>query len=209
MFEMDDYDDSESETITITYFERSNPYLYRIKGFGDTRVVVEWIPLSGETEYYFFIYNKGETCELFVGLLGLPYYYNDYPDLTASLADFEDLDAGKDDSEMVLYTIVNYTTGDSFLCESGHRYRFWIDPGLYEPYVYIIFDSFGETPLDFDGDLLDENPDGVISLRPSAVDPWLEFRQTNRDILYGALGIGGISIGGIAFSVWYLKQRYG
>jgi len=208
MFDMDDYDSEEDETIAITYFERSNPFYYRLKGYENTRVVIEWIPLYDQVEYYFMIYNKGETCELFVGLLGLSYYYYDYPDLTGAIADFEDLDAEKDEAEVILYTIANYSTGDTFLCESGHRYRFWIDPGIYEPTVYIIFDSLGGTQLDFDADLLSGNPDGVISLRPSAVDPWIEFRQTSRDIFYWVLGVGGLSFGGIIFTVWYLRKRF-
>ncbi|MFW9921483.1 MAG: hypothetical protein ACFFED_17925 [Candidatus Thorarchaeota archaeon] len=208
MFDMDDYDSDEPESIVVTYFERTNPYYYRMNGYGDTRVVIEWIPLYDDVEYYFMIYNKGETCDLFIGLLGLPYYSYMFPDLTASVADFEDLDAGKEDTELVLFTIANYSTGGFLRCESGHRYRFWIDPGIYEPVVHIIFDSLGGTPLDFNAELLSENPDGVVSLRPSRVDPWIEFRQTSRDVIYWALGIGGISFGGIAFSVWYLRKRY-
>lgn len=208
LFDMDDYDADESETIVITYFERTNPYYYRLEGYDQTRVVVEWMPLYNQLEYYFLIYNKAETCELFVGLVGVPYYGSTFPSLTAAIADFEDLDAGKEDSQFILFSIANYSTGGFFTCESGHRYRFWIDSGIYEPDVYIIFDSYDGPPLDFDADLFSENPDDVVSLRPSHVDPWVEFRQTSRDVFYWAIGIGGASIGGILFSIWYLRKRY-
>ncbi|MHA1907764.1 MAG: hypothetical protein ACW98Y_10760 [Candidatus Thorarchaeota archaeon] len=207
MFEMDDVESPGDDTISITYFETANPYLYRLEGFSETRVIVEWTVIEND-EYYWLIYNKGETCDLFIGLIGFSYYY-DYPTLTALVNDFEDLDAGKEDSEeLILFNILNTTCGGSFTCEADHRYRFWLDVGVYGLQTYVIFDTFGETQLDYDADILTENPDDVISLRPSVTDPWLEFRQLNRDIWMWWLGIGGAGAAGIGFTVWFLRKRY-
>ncbi len=155
---------------------------------------------------YFFIINKGETCDLFVGLLGISYYTN-YPDLTAFIKDFKDY--GQEDGDILyLWTISNYSTGGTFKCESGHRYNFWIDFGYYTPDLYIIFDSFGEEDLNFDTDLLTRNPEDEISIRSSFTDSWVEFQQLSRNAWNWLLGIGGSVGAGALFSIWYLRRRY-
>ncbi len=206
MFDVDDVSNPQDNTISITYFEQTNPFLYRLESQGTSRVVLEYIPYSTTDEMYFFIINKGETCNLYVGLLGIPYLTN-YPDLTSFVIDFEDY--GKEDNEILyLWTISNYSTGGYFECESGHRYNFWIDLGYYRPDLYIVFDTFGAEDLNFDSDLLTANPDGEISVRLSFTDPWVEFQQLNRDVWNFYLGIGG-SVGAIGlFSIWYLRRRY-
>ena len=206
MYETNEVSNPQENTISITYFESSNPYLYRLESAGTTRVVVSYISYSTTDEIYFFIINKGETCDLFVGLLGLPYLV-DYPSLTAFVIDFEDY--GQEDKEILyLWTISNFSAGDTFHCESGHRYNFWIDLGYYRPDLYIVFDSLGGEDLNFDTDLLAPNPEGEISIRLSFTDPWVEFRQLERDVWYWYLGVGG-GIGGVAlFSIWYLRRRY-
>ncbi len=209
MFKMDDIDSPREDTIGFTYFETANPYLYRLEGFSETRVIVEWTNLGSE-EYYFFIYNKGETCDIFVGLLGFSYYYT-YPSLTALVNDFEDLDAGKDDEELILFNIINSTCGGTFTCEANHRYRFWIDVGLDDLTTYIYFDTLGAAEIDYDADLLAGNPDDVVSIRPSFTDPWLEYRQLARDAQYALLGVGAIAVGivgGLGFTIWYCRKRY-
>ncbi|MHA1928657.1 MAG: hypothetical protein ACTSV2_08795 [Candidatus Thorarchaeota archaeon] len=208
MFDMDDFDSGYQNTIAITYFESASPYLFRIGGYSDTRVIVEWTNL-GEEEYYFFIYNKGETCEMFVGLIGFPFYsYYAYPMLTAVISDFEDLDAGSLETETDLFTISNSSVGRNFTCESEHRYRFWIDVGSDEPTVYFIFDTYGETELDFRQDIFTDNPEDKISLVPSRVDPWIEFRNLTRDSYMWIFGVGGATVTGILFTVWFLRKRY-
>ena len=207
MFELDDVSNPQDNTISITYFEKTNPYLYRLEGAGTSRVAVEYIPYTlNNDETYFFIINKGETCDLFVGLLGIP-TYTDFPDLTAFIIDFEDY--GQEDREILyLWTIGNYSTGGTFECKSGHRYNFWIDLGYYSPDLYTIFDSFGAEDLNFDTDLLASNPDGEISIRFSFTDPWLEFQQLNRDVFNFYLGIGGVTSVGVVFAIWFLRRRY-
>jgi len=206
-FDMDDFTGGNTETIAITYFESANPYLYRLESYSDTRIVLEWTNL-GSDEYYIFIYNKGPTCEMFVGLIGFAYYY-DYPSLTGIISDFEDLDNGIiETNELELFTIFNSTAGGTFTCEKDHRYRFWIDVGVDEPAAYFIFDTLGTTPLDFDVDLLVDNPDGMISLRGSNIDPWLEYRELNRDAFYWVLGVGGATVTGIGFTIWFLRKKY-
>ncbi|MGY5858030.1 MAG: hypothetical protein RTU63_01575 [Candidatus Thorarchaeota archaeon] len=205
-YELDDVSNPGENTISLTYFESSNPYLYRLESAGTTRVVVEYFPYGSAEEIYFFIINKGATCDLFVGLLGIP-YYTDYPDLTAFVVDFEEY--GQEDREILyLWTIVNFTTGGTFRCESGHRYNFWIDLGYYEPELYVVFDSLGTENLNFDADLLASNPDNEISIRFSLVDPWLEFQQLNRNVWSYWLGIGGVTSAGALFSIWFLRRRY-
>ena len=205
-YELDDVSNPQDNTISITYFEMSNPYLYRLESSGTTRVVVEYFPYGSAEEVYFFIINKGDTCDLFVGLLGIP-YYADYPDLTAFVIDFDDY--GQEDHEILyLCTISNFTTGGTFECESGHRYNFWIDLGYYEPELYIVFDSLGTEDINFDADLFASNPDNEISIRFSITDPWLEFQQLNRDVLNFYLGIGGVTGGGAIFAIWFLRRRY-
>jgi len=205
-YELDDVSDPEENTISITYFESSNPYLYRLESSGATRVVVEYFPYGSAEEIYFFIINKGETCDLFVGLLGIP-YYSDYPDLTSFVIDFEDY--GQEDHEILyLWTISNFTTGATFRCESDHRYNFWIDLGYYEPGLYVVFDSLGTEDLNFDANLLASNPDNEISIRFSLVDPWLEFQQLHRDVWNYYLGIGGVTGAGALFAIWMLRRRY-
>lgn len=206
MYELDDVSNPQDNTVSITYFESTNPYLYRLESAGTSRVVAEYIPYSTTDEMYFFIFNKGETCDLFVGLLGIP-YITDYPSLTAFVIDFEDY--GKDDHEILyLWTISNFSAGDTFECESGHRYNFWIDLGYYRPDLYIVFDSFGKEDLNFETDLLAPNPDGEISIRLSFTDPWVEFQQLERDVWNFYLGIAG-SVGAVGiFSIWYLRRRY-
>ena len=189
-----------------TYFESTNPYLYRLESAGTSRVVVQYFPYGSAEEVYFFIINKGETCDLFVGLLGIP-YYTIYPDLTAFVIDFENY--GQEDSEILyLWTISNYSTGNTFECESGHRYNFWIDLGYYEPELHVVFDSFGTENINYDADLLTSNPDGEISVRFSFTDPWLEFQQLNRNVWNFYLGIGGATAVGAVFAIWYLRRRY-
>ncbi|MCK4568192.1 MAG: hypothetical protein KAU48_12880 [Candidatus Thorarchaeota archaeon] len=205
MYELDDVSNPQDNTISITYFESTNPYLYRLENSGTSRIVVQYMYDSTD-EIYFFIINKGETCDLFVGLLGIP-FYTDYPDLTSFVIDFEDY--GQEDREILyLWTISNFSTGGTFECESGHRYNFWIDFGYYTPDLYIIFDSFGEEDLNFDADLLASNPEDEISIRFSFTDPWVEFQNLSRDAWNWVLGIGG-SVGACAiFSIWYLRRRY-
>lgn len=205
MYELDDVSNPQDNTISITYFESSNPYLYRLENSGTSRIVVQYM-YDTTDEIYFFIINKGETCDLFVGLLGIP-FYTDYPDLTAFVIDFEDY--GQEDREILyLWTISNYSTGGTFECESGHRYNFWIDFGYYTPDLYIIFDSFGEEYLNFDADLLASNPEDEISIRFSFTDPWVEFQNLSRNTWNWILGIGGIVGGTAIFSIWYLRRRY-
>ncbi|MGY5878875.1 MAG: hypothetical protein RTV31_01435 [Candidatus Thorarchaeota archaeon] len=206
MYELGDVSNTQDNTISITYFESTNPYLYRLEGSGTTREVVEYIPYGSAEEVYFFIINKGETCDLFVGLLGIP-YYTDYPDLTAFVIDFEDY--GQEDREILyLWTISNFSTGNTFECESGHRYNFWIDLGYYEPELYIVFDSLGTEDVNFDADLLASNPEGEISVRFSFTDPWVEFQNLNRDVWNFYLGIGGVTATGALFAIWFLRRRY-
>jgi hypothetical protein len=180
--------------------------LYRLESSGTTRVVVEYFPYGSAEEIYFFIINKGETCDLFVGLLGIPYYTN-YPELTAFVIDF--VDYGQEDREILyLWTISNFTAGATFRCESGHRYNFWIDLGYYEPDLYVVFDTLETENLNFDSDLFASNPGNEISVRFSLVDPWLEFQQLNRNVWNFYLGIGGVTGAGALFTIWYLRRRY-
>ncbi len=212
MFDIDDIIDPQSNTISITYFHNTNPYLFRLESSGESRVVAEYISystFSTSDELYFMIYNKGNTTDLFVGILGLP-YIEPYPSLTAFIIDFED--NGEDDKEVLyLWTISNYSSSGVFTCESGHRYNFWIDIGDWEPDLYIVFDTFGNEELNFETDLFAENPEAVVSLRLSFVDPWLEYQNLQRDIFNYNLGIGGLVAGGsgvFLFAIWYYRRRY-
>ena len=209
MFDLDDIVNPQSNTILITYFHTTNPYLFRLASSGDSRVVVEYTPLHETEEFYFMIYNKGNTTDLFVGILGIP-YFEPYPTFTAFIIDFQDI--GEDDKEILyLWTISNYSCSGVFTCESGHRYNFWIDLGYWEPNLYIVFDTFGNEELNYEPELLAENPEGVISLRFSFIDPWLEYKDLQRDIFNYYLGIGGIAGGGVLvllFSIWYYRRRY-
>ena len=209
MFDIDDVTDPQINTVSITYFDTTNPYLFRLQSSGDSRVVVEYSPYSTTEEIYFMIYNKGNTTDLFVGILGLP-IFEPYPSLTAYIIDFEDI--GEEDREVLyLWTISNYSCSGTFTCESEHRYNFWIDLGYYEPDLYVVFDTFGDEELDFDADFLAENPDDVVSIRFSFTDPWLEYQQLERDIFNYFLGIGALAAGGggvFLFTVWYYRRRY-
>ena len=209
MFDIDDVVDQQANTISITYFHTTNPYLFRLSSSGDSRIVIKYIPIYGTDEIYFMIYNKGNTTNLFVGILGIP-YYEPYPDFTAFIIDFEDI--GEDNNEkFYLWTISNYSCSGFFSCESGHRYNFWIDPGYWNPDLYIVIDTFGSEELNYDPDFLTENPDGSISLRLSFTDPWLEYQDLQRGIFYFYLGVGSIAAGGVGvflFSIWYYRRRY-
>jgi len=206
LFNLEDVDDPKDNTVSITYFESTSPYLYRLESSGDTRVVVEFLPYSMTDEFYFMIYNKGNTCELFVALLGIP-YLELYPSITGFIIDFEDY--GVEDKEVLyLWTISNYSCGGYFTCESEHRYNFWIDLGYYRPDLYVIFDTFGDEEINFETDLFAENPDGIISVRFSFTDPWLEYEQIRRETFYWILGVGGTSVSILMFSIWYYRRRY-
>ncbi len=212
MFDIDDIVNPQSNTISITYFESTNPYLFRLESSGESRVVAQYISystFSSSDELYFMIYNKGNTTDLFVGILGLP-YIEPYPSLTAFIIDFEDY--GEDNREVLyLWTISNYSSSGIFTCESGHRYNFWIDIGDWEPDLYVVFDTFGNEELNFEADLLAENPEGVVSLRLSFIDPWLEYQNLQRDIFNYYLGIGGLVAGGsgvFLFAIWYYRRRF-
>ena len=212
IFDIDDIVDPQSNTISITYFQSTNPYLFRFESSGNSRVVAEYISystFSTSDELYFMIYNKGNTTDLFVGILGLP-YIEPYPSLTAYIIDFEDI--GEEDQEVLyLWTIANYSCSGIFACESGHRYNFWIDIGSWEPDLYIFFDTFGNEELNFETDLFAENPESVVSLRLSFTDPWIEYRELQRDIFNFNLGIGGLAAGGggvFLFAIWYYRRRF-
>ncbi|MHA1904289.1 MAG: hypothetical protein ACXADL_12795 [Candidatus Thorarchaeota archaeon] len=205
MFDLYDFSNPCNETVSLTYFSTANPYLYRNEIGSNTRVIAEWIPTTETDEIYFMIYNKGETCELFVGLLGLPYYYL-FPSLTAFVIDFESYDEDPVVHELDLWTFANYTVGANFTCEAGHRYNFWISVGIDQPELHVFFDTFNATELNFEEDFFAENPDGVISLRPSFTNPWVEYQQLNRNIFNWILGIGGIGIAGIMVTVLFLKR---
>ncbi|MHA2043352.1 MAG: hypothetical protein ACXAAO_03480 [Candidatus Thorarchaeota archaeon] len=209
IFDIDDVDDPQSNTVSITYFHSTNPYLFRFESQGNSRVVVEYIPYYTTDELYFMIYNKGNTTDLFVGILGLP-YIEPYPSFTASITDFEDI--GEEDNEpLYLWTISNYSSSGTFTCESGHRYNFWIDLGSWRPDLYVYFDTFGDGELNYEPDLLAENPSGVVSLRLSFTDPWLEYQDLERDIFNFYLGIGGLASAGggvFLFSIWYYRRRF-
>jgi hypothetical protein len=212
LFDIDDVVDPQSNTVSITYFHSTNPYLFRFASSGDSRVVTEYISystFSTTDELYFMIYNKGNTTDLFVGILGLP-YIEPYPSLTAFIIDFEDY--GEEDKEVLyLWTISNYSCSGIFTCESGHRYNFWIDIGDWEPDLYIVFDTFENEELNFEADLFAENPEGVVSLRLSFTDPWLEYQDLQRDIFNYYLGVGGLAAGGTGvflFAIWYYRRKY-
>ena len=209
IFDIEDVSDPQSNTVSITYFHNTNPYLFRFEGYGDSRIVVEYIALSTADELYFMIYNKGNTTNLFVGILGLP-YVEPYPSLTAYIIDFEDI--GKEDSEaLYLWTISNYSCSGTFTCESDHRYNFWIDLGSWRPDLYVYFDTFGDEELNFEADFLAENPPGVVSLRLSFTNPWIEYQDLQRDVFNYFLGIGGLASAGggvFLFSIWYYRRRY-
>jgi hypothetical protein len=209
LFDIEDVVDPQSNTLSITYFHTTNPYLFRFESSGDSRVVLEYASYSLTDEIYFMIYNKGNTTDLFVGILGLP-YVDPYPSLTSYIIDFEDI--GEEDREVLyLWTISNYSCSGTFTCESEHRYNFWIDLGYWRPDLYIFFDTFGNEELNYEPELLAENPEDVVSLRLSFVDPWLEYRNLQRDIFNFYLGIGGLAAGGgevFLFSVWYYRRRY-
>jgi hypothetical protein len=209
IFDIDDVEDTQVNTVSITYFHTTNPYLFRLRSSGDSRVVIEYNRYSTTDELYFMIYNKGNTTDLFVGILGLP-YVEPYPSLTSYIIDFEDV--GEEDNEVLnLWTISNYSCSGIFTCESGHRYNFWIGLGYWEPDLYVVFDTFDNEELNYEPDLLAENPEGVVSLRLSFTDPWLEYRQLERDIFNYMLGIGGLAAGGggvLLFAIWYYRRRY-
>ncbi|TXT55295.1 MAG: conserved exported protein of unknown function [Candidatus Thorarchaeota archaeon] len=194
-----------SNTVSVTYFGEANPYIFRQSG-SSTRVVIYWTGMLEEEETYFFIYNKGETCELLIGLLGIPYYI-DYPYVTGYIIDFEDY--GDTDKATYLYTISNDSVYTTFTCEKDHRYSFWIDrESLTDiPDLYIVFDTMGSGILDYDIDLFAENPDDQISIRLSFEDPWLEFNRLNRDVIMIGLGVTAVGVGGL-FTVFYLRRRY-
>ncbi|MBD3406946.1 MAG: hypothetical protein GF411_12585 [Candidatus Lokiarchaeota archaeon] len=200
-----DIDYQDANTISITYFSEANPYIFRQSG-SESRIWIEWIGMLEEEEAYFFIYNKGETCELLIGLLGIP-YYDDHPYVTAYIIDFEDY--GDNNKATYLYTISNDSVYTTFTCEKDHRYSLWIDRGsLTEvPDLFIIFDTLGESSLNYNNDLFAENPDGQISIRYSLEDPWVEFNRLNRNVTMMWLGIGAAGAGGI-FTLFYLKRRY-
>ncbi|MHA2024336.1 MAG: hypothetical protein ACW98U_00425 [Candidatus Thorarchaeota archaeon] len=212
IFDLDDIIDPQSNTISITYFHSTNPYLFRLEGSGDSRVVAAYFPYlssSPNDELYFMIYNKGNTSDLFVGILGLP-YIEPYPSLTAFIIDFEDYEE-ENKEVLYLWTVSNYSSSGTFSCESGHRYNFWIDIGSWEPDLYIVFDTFGNEELNLETDLLAENPEGVVSLILSFIDPWQEYRNLQRDIFNYTLGIGGLAAGGsgvFLFAIWYYRRRY-
>ncbi len=209
MFDIDDIIDPQANTLSITYFHSTNPYLFRFTSSGNSRIVVEHIPYSTTDELYFMIYNKGNTTDLFVGILGLP-YVEPYPSLTAFIIDFEDY--GQEDKEVLyLWTFSNYSCSGVFTCESGHRYNFWIDLGYWKPDLYIFFDTFENEELNYEPDLLEENPDDMVSLRLSFTDPWIEYRELQRDIFNYYLGIGGLAAAGggvFLFFIWYYRRRY-
>jgi hypothetical protein len=209
IFDIDDIVDPQTNTLSITYFHSTNPYLFRFEGSGDSRVVVEYSSLGTTDELYFMIYNKGNTTDLFVGILGLP-YIEPYPTLTAFIIDFEDV--GEEDKEVLyLWTISNYSCSGIFSCESGHRYNFWIDLGYWRPDLYVFFDTFGDEELNFEPEFIAENPEGMVSLRLSFTDPWLEYRDLQRDIFNYYLGIGGLAAAGggvFLLSIWYYRRRY-
>jgi hypothetical protein len=209
IFDQDDVNDPQSNTVSITYFHSTNPYLFRFESSGDSRVVAEYIPYQATDELYFMIYNKGNTTDLFVGILGLP-YINPFPSLTAYIIDFEDI--GEEGKEILyLWTVSNYSSSGTFNCESGHRYNFWIDLGYWRPDLYVVFDTFGNEELNFEPELFAENPEGVVSVRLSFTDPWLEYNQLQRDIFNFNLGIGGLAAAGggvFLFSIWYYRRRY-
>lgn len=209
IFDIDDVTNLQSNTISITYFHTTNPYLFRFSGSGTSRVVAEYIPYTNTEELYFMIYNKGNTTDMFVGILGLP-YIEPFPSLTAFIIDFEDY--GEEDKDILdLWTISNYSCSGIFTCESGHRYNFWIDLGYWRPDLYVFFDTFGDEDLNFETDLFAENPEGEVSIRLSFTDPWLEYQQLERDLFYYNLGIGGIAAAGggvFLFSIWYYKRRF-
>ena len=74
-----------------------------------------------------------------------------------------------------------------------------------------MFDTFGNEELNFEADLLAENPEGVVSLRLSFIDPWLEYQNLQRDIFNYYLGIGGLVAGGsgvFLFAIWYYRRRF-
>jgi hypothetical protein len=137
-------------------------------------------------------------------------YIDPYPSLTAFIIDFEDY--GEEDKEaLYLWTISNFSCSGIFTCESGHRYNFWIDLGYWRPDLYVFFDTFGNEELNYEPELLAENPEGVVSLRLSFTDPWLEYRYLERDIFNYWLGIGGLATAGggvFLFSIWYYRRRY-
>jgi len=210
IFDINNVTNPQANTISITYFHTTNPYLFRLSSSGDSRIVLEYISLYQRDEIYFMIYNKGNTTDLFIGILGVPYPPETYPSFTAFIIDFEDV--GEEDKEVLyLWSISNYSCSGVFTCESGHRYNFWIDRGYWEPDLNIVFDTFGNEELNYEPELFAENPEGVISLRLSFTDPWLEYQSLQRDIFNYYLGIGGIAAGGFGvflFSVWYYRRRY-
>ncbi len=201
-------DMQQSETTTVTYFGEADPTLFAMEEDNNFRVLIEvpYAPSRSSVayEHYFFIENTGTDSMVFLGFRGFGNNLETTPQITGYIQDWENYNEGET-SDLIFFTIVNDSTGIWFNCLAGHRYSLWVQGGteFYPIDLYIIVESFGDTPLYFE-DGSNDPPSDVIEIIYSLEDPWITSRNIRRWIIFG--GSGGAFLG-LAVIGWWIKRR--
>jgi hypothetical protein len=204
--------------ITISYYENSDPWLYDYPtGNGRLTLMMDYslsdglYPIGPSGYRYFTLYNNVADAPVFIGVTGYPLsYYEEYPQLTIYISDWENIDAGIENSDEINFNILNYSCGIYLTVKSKHTYQITVHNGDpdYDVIVNLTFWSMNGLNIRYDYDLEPEPENDQLRVRAYAEDPWLEARRLERNLwmkyIFGGAGIGL----GVAFILFFLKRRY-
>jgi hypothetical protein len=204
--------------ITISYYENTDPWLYDAPtGNGRLTLMMDYSYIHGLYQIrpsgyrYFTLFNNVEDTPIFVGVTGYTMSsYDEYPQLTVYISDWETLKAGREDPDYINFNILNYSCGLKFTAKAGHTYQITVHNGDsdYDVVVNLTIWSIESRKIRFDQDLDAEPDNDQIRIRAYSQDPWLESRRLQRRVwtsyIFGGLGIGG----GVFFTIFILKRRY-
>ena len=192
---------SEEDKTTVTYFGVSDPVLFGLYSRSPTRVLLSFSEL-GTSEHYLHIQNRAVTTELFIGVVGNTYEYNNYPEITLYLVDWDHYNKEFSELDVFGFTLLNDTVGFTFLCEEGHDYSLYVksENSMLPDTFYIILDNFGVVEMDYS-----ENnpPQFAIEIFSSYEDPWVVDQRATRNIIIG-IATGSIAL---VFAGVYIKKN--
>lgn len=209
------------DTVSINYYFKTDPWLYDgdyasdrlnlMLGY-DPYFEFKYITYSGER--WFLIHNYDEDIELFVGVTGYPIedYLCPTPSMNLYVYDWADLNANPDaelpNFEGEAYIFSEYSGGFTFTCKKDHVYQVKLENGdsACSLFANVTFYTYGDANIRLDHDLNLDPIDDQIKVRIYNYDPWLEFRQYQRQIMWWWI-LGGGGIIGLGFAVFMIKMR--
>lgn len=208
----------EENQVSVSYYFDSDPWLYDSYNSENRTVLMigydlyfEFTTISSNGERWFLINNYYGDITMFVGVTAYNINPNrDTPMVTLAVYDWESLEGGAEDSALATtFTILNHSCGFNFTCRKDHVYNVWLknDDSAWFIFTNVSFYTNEQANIRLDHDLDPDPPDDQIKVRIFDYDPWLEFKNMQRQILWWWI-LGGGGIIGLGILIIWLKFRY-